>query len=137
MAKGRASRSTRGGSTHTPRRGATAFDPLYGLLNPSDVEAYFAHTTPPLDAYVDNLEPVRTDARRWTPFEKGARYARASLQPSSSKHWNRVQYADSLHTLVCVRRGVRREVLHALKKTGRGGGRHRLPHWHWHSHIDC
>lgn len=40
-------------------------------------------------------------------------------------------------TLVCVRRHTRKEVLHALKKTGRGGSRRRKPRRSWTSEIGC
>lgn len=37
--------------------------------------------------------------------------------------------------MVCVRRQERRQVLHAFKKTGRGGGR--KPRWNFNSNIRC
>lgn len=38
---------------------------------------------------------------------------------------SRVQFANSENVLICVRRKRRKEVLHALKKTGRGGQKRR------------
>lgn len=39
--------------------------------------------------------------------------------------------------LVCVRRKMRREVMHALQKTGRGRGRQKRPRRNWTSGISC
>lgn len=48
----------------------------------------------------------------------------------------RIAFSDPLTVTECVRRRVRREVLHALKKTGRGsgGGKKRRT---WRSMIKC
>lgn len=40
------------------------------------------------------------------------------------------------NVLICVRRNRRREVLHALRKTGRGGGQ-KPPRFNWYSKISC
>lgn len=37
--------------------------------------------------------------------------------------------------VMCVRRQMRREVLHAYRKTGRGG--QRRPRWNWYSRVRC
>lgn len=47
-----------------------------------------------------------------------------------------VQFAHAFNVLTCVRRKVRREVLHARKKTGRGVKR-RQPRRTWRSAIWC
>jgi len=41
------------------------------------------------------------------------------------------------HVMVCVRRSRRKEVLHALKKTGKGGGRRRPPKRNAYSDVRC
>lgn len=39
-------------------------------------------------------------------------------------------------TAICVRRKQRKEVLHALKRTGKGGARRR-PKFNWFSRVSC
>lgn len=48
-----------------------------------------------------------------------------------------LQFAAPKETLVCVRRKRRKEVLHALKKTGKGAGRRRKPRRNFYSWIGC
>lgn len=48
-----------------------------------------------------------------------------------------VAFADPSRTLICVRRSVRREVLHALRKTGRGSGGSRTDRWTEYSSVRC
>lgn len=48
-------------------------------------------------------------------------------------HW--VQ--DPRETMVCARRAIRTEVLHAMKKTGRGGGKRKPPKRNADSLIKC
>ncbi len=47
----------------------------------------------------------------------------------------RVQFAKPRFVLVCVRRNIRKQVLHALNKTGRGG--QRRPRRNQWSEISC
>lgn len=48
-----------------------------------------------------------------------------------------LQFAAPKETLVCVRRKRRKEVLHALKKTGKGAGRRKKPRRNFYSWISC
>lgn len=48
-----------------------------------------------------------------------------------------IRFARPDRVLVCVRRNIRKEVLHALKKTGRSGGRQKRPRFNWFSTIKC
>lgn len=48
-----------------------------------------------------------------------------------------VQFDTPESTTVCVRRNQRKEVLHALRKVGRGSGRQKKPKWTWRSQISC
>ena len=48
---------------------------------------------------------------------------------------HRVQFAQPKNVLVCVRRNVRKQVLHALNKTGQSG--QRRPRRNEHSEISC
>jgi len=47
---------------------------------------------------------------------------------------SRVAFDDSKNVLICVRRKRRREVLHALKRAGRGN---RSPRWNEWSKVRC
>lgn len=47
-----------------------------------------------------------------------------------------IQYGDSKNVLTCVRRRIRREVIHALKKNGKGVSR-KKPRITWRSKIVC
>lgn len=48
-----------------------------------------------------------------------------------------VVFKNPDRVLVCVRRNIRREVLHALNKTGRGKGKQRRPRYNVYSKISC
>lgn len=62
----------------------------------------------------------------------GARLRAPSPYALNSLH--RLEFAAPKHTLICVRRKTRREVLHALKRTGRGPSRKSRNAW---SNINC
>lgn len=47
-----------------------------------------------------------------------------------------IAFQNPSRTLICVRRKQRREVLHALKRTGSGGGFQR-PRRSWYSSVRC
>lgn len=49
----------------------------------------------------------------------------------------RLRFAVPLRTIVCVRRKVREEVLHALRKTGKGARRSKKARRNVYSHISC
>lgn len=46
-------------------------------------------------------------------------------------------FQEAQRVLICIRRAMRVEVLHALKKTGRGGAKRRKPRRNEYSHIRC
>lgn len=47
-------------------------------------------------------------------------------------------FAEAKRMLVCIRRGMRKEVLHALRKTGKGGGRKKQrPRYNSFSNVRC
>lgn len=48
-----------------------------------------------------------------------------------------VAFEDAPHVMVCVRRQMRREVLHAFGKTGRGQKKQRRPRRNWLSAVSC
>lgn len=48
-----------------------------------------------------------------------------------------LQFGKPEKTAICVRRNTRKEVLHAMRKTGKGGGPRRRPRRNWHSSTSC
>lgn len=50
---------------------------------------------------------------------------------------SRIRFAVPAKTVICVKRKVRTEVLHAFKKTGRGVSRKRHSRRNFHSAISC
>lgn len=46
-------------------------------------------------------------------------------------------FADPRRIPLCIRRKVRKQVLHAFKKTGKGSARHRRPRFNEWSSISC
>lgn len=61
------------------------------------------------------------------------RQARVRALPLSSN----VQFSDSRNVLICVRRKQRKEVMHALKKVGRGKGGRKKPRRNYYSNVRC
>lgn len=47
-----------------------------------------------------------------------------------------VAFENPLRVLTCVRRKVRKEVLFAKRKVGRGAAK-KMPRWSWRSNIQC
>lgn len=102
----------------------------------------------------DRLDLLPVEDRRTYHPEKFFRPARmiwghpvGPVRPSESKRrpgrsWlpgaisPRLKFADVQRTIICVRRKRRKEVLHALRKTGKGRGRRR-PHFNFYSKISC
>lgn len=62
--------------------------------------------------------------------------ARKSIRNILNTVPHRLQFAQPMKTVVCLRRKMRQEVLHALGKTGRGA-RRRKPRRNWMSSISC
>lgn len=50
---------------------------------------------------------------------------------------SRIRFAHPLKTIICVKRKIRSEVLHAFKKTGRGASRKKHPHRNRYSGVSC
>lgn len=101
-----------------------------------------------IDLVINTAPAIRSplieveDRRNWHPQVtnlmdapvRSSRRARVPLQLAKPlKRWgkphrfnfSRLQFSSPKQVLVCVRRKVRKEVLHALKKSGRGGNRRR------------
>lgn len=114
------------------------------------------------DAELRDLERVRErglpidnrayeDRRQWHPdgdYRPARSYSRSRQQLKLSDPmddlrdvWQSTRavlaFSNPRDVLVCVRRKMRREVLHAFRKTGRGGGRKRPPRYNWFSKIKC
>ncbi len=54
---------------------------------------------------------------------------------ASKKQIHRIKFGDPQRLLICIRRNIRTQVLHAYKKTGKGG--QRRPRRNQHSQISC
>ena len=61
----------------------------------------------------------------------------AGLRKFASQTKATIGFDAPLHTLVCVRRRRRKEVLFAKRKAGRAGARSRRPRRNWFSQIHC
>lgn len=86
------------------------------------------------------------DRRTFSPLPKAIRvprsfdrYTQLAISKPSSRHLaypsHGISFKDPDRVLVCVRRHQRREVLHALHKTGRGG--QSKPRWTAWSGVRC
>lgn len=73
--------------------------------------------------------PRHTNYQSWrTPY----------IRSNFSKHLAyRIGFQQPDRVLICVRRSIRREVLHALKKTGKGRGAKKPPRFNYYSTISC
>lgn len=73
--------------------------------------------------------------------EYGVRVRSARSSGSSVRSTRRlrpiVAFADPSNVLVCARREMRRQVMHAFRRTGRGGGPKKRPTFSWYSRISC
>lgn len=84
------------------------------------------------------------DLRTYHPLKKlrplrqlqGRKARIRATVPNFKKYARSVIYRASKDTLVCVRRNIRKEVLHAFKRTGRGSGRSK-PRYNFNSKIRC
>lgn len=59
------------------------------------------------------------------------------VERSSDSRVGGFSFGDPSLVAICARRARRREVLHALRRTGRGGGRKRRPRRNLYSSISC
>lgn len=133
MARGSKTTSTPAGRDHFP---IASRDPLNQILLPRPALS-------PLRLDILALE----DRRQWHPERQNRPFAAAPIQarrpvakqrpafsqPSQTKAI--IAFADPSRVAVCVRRGVRREVLHALKVAGGTG--QRRPRFNASSKISC
>lgn len=58
-----------------------------------------------------------------------------ALSPITKPISERVAFVDPRRVITCIRRRIREEVLHALRKTGKTG--QRRPKWTEYSHVSC
>lgn len=126
-----------------PQRDTTDIANLDELLGPS----FSPDPTPLLEPQYDPLTLLE-DRRLFHPepdltrpaLSFDGRHQRLEVPREVRELSNRVGpihqvgFAGARRVAVCVRRQRRREVLHALKKMGRGGGRRRRNQW---SDIKC
>lgn len=98
-------------------------------------------TSPLTEPFVESLLELPADRRQFSFGE----WESPVMEPSSSRGWTRspgswtpvpvnIRAQDPRNVAVCVRRHDRREVLHALCRLGRGGGKRRRNEW---SDVHC
>lgn len=149
MAKSRSDRAKRD-SSHIPRdsllRGVSdslpSPEPSFGsLFSPSPTPRLFhveQVSGPGLLSEVQDGRAWRPDAsRRWGAPQRllGGQPARLEARPPPAP-FGQVAFQTPQQVIPCVRRQQRKEVLHALKRTGKGSGggrKHRTPE----SNIRC
>lgn len=97
------------------------------------LDQYAYYNPPPL--------PVDEDLRRWdpeglaAPIRSQRGYAKMRELYHATRFVGSMGYSGRFNVMHCLRRKVRREVLHALKlkRSGRGSGKRRT----WRSDIKC
>lgn len=102
----------------------------------------------PLTIQPRELLRLYEDRRTWSPEKPSARVPRSFSRPTQLRGTSDTRSSHSAkfppsaqafknrdEVLMCVRRRVRKEVLHALKKTGRGG--QKSPRWNAWSQVHC
>lgn len=107
-------------------RGTVARMTIAGVSSPKDRKAFAA-------AQRARRESQRFSAFGSSPFAVGEaphRSARRNRVPA------RVRFQSAKHVWICVRRKIRKEIMHALKKTGKAVVR-RQPRRNMYSDITC
>jgi len=110
-----------------------------------DVEDYTSYAR-----QIFNTPPANLDDRTWNPETpnknrtRSGRIARVKLVSGAhalfspfSQTKARLGFTSPPNVMTCVRRKVRKEVMHALKKTGKGGGKQRRHRYTLKSRIKC
>lgn len=64
-------------------------------------------------------------------------YASSPFATGMSQTKATIAFAEPRRVLLCVRRQQRKEVLHALRKTGPGSGASRYDNWNEYSNVRC
>lgn len=78
----------------------------------------------------DDPRPIRALKRMIRPFQ---RTSQGRINPYHIDSWVR----NPIQTAVCKARQVRKEVLHALSKTGKGKGKRKAPKYNLNSTYEC
>lgn len=114
-----------------------ATDPIFEYQPPRSVALPDLHS-----AIWSDLTEVE-DRRQYTPQRSGGFSSAASTRSPVAPIKTNNTFTSSVirafkapaHVAICVRRKIRKQVLHALKKTGRGSSPPRLRN-HW-SNVKC
>lgn len=103
-------------------RDAAAIASDLDLLAPVSVPAVLLVSVDPVISVPDVVLPEIEDNRLWTPSPPGGQVLRAPRATGgmSAALVDGVRFASPDTVLVCARRHRRREVLFALRKTGKG-----------------
>ncbi len=88
------------------------------------------------------------DRRRWAPVHdvrspKGVialshRLKEVLVRKKGKSEVRKIGFINPARVIICARRRMRREVIHAIKRSGAGGGyRYKKPKWNENSAIVC
>lgn len=114
-------------------------------LTPEQVRAVFSSPIPSNHTVRNLFNAYQAPRQLPSPGRAGRTVRNGAGRPPSLSQSLRTQEtsrvsspprsAEERQTMVCVRRQQRREVLHALQKTGQGG--QKSPVYNWESKINC
>lgn len=133
-----ARRRSRGRSAET---NDFASSPTFENLNRELLRPAEDLTSPLTEPFVDTLLELPADRRQFS-FGEWEAPVMVPSSPGQVSTWSParsplprdVRVEDPRNLAVCVRRKDRREVLHALRRVGRGGGKRRRNEW---SDVHC
>lgn len=113
-------------------------------VNPYSVLSALSRTLPRLPAPLSLLEdrrsfhPARSARPAFALRRDAARLvAREPARRPGRQTKATIAFADPKRVVICMRRGVRKEVMFALGRTGRGGKRNRRPRRSSFSSVSC
>lgn len=81
--------------------------------------------------------PSARSTKTWRNHPQLAPRRRLSGSTQPLKQIQALTFHAPKYVAICVRRGRRREVLHALKKIGKGAGTKKRPHRNYWSNVRC
>lgn len=106
----------------------------YGIKNYEDRRQYhpdsFYKTPTTLTETLKFRVPTYTPAQNVNLLKKSKYTPFKTFSPT-----NEIAFGTPEKTLICIRRNIRKQVLHALNKTGKTG--QRRPKWNYNSKISC
>lgn len=118
------------GTSNERREGPAPFPSLLPRVSLIELEDRRAYTP-------SGPAPLRSIHRETFQTLQRTRSTRASARSSPLSAMLENTFDDPQRVIVCLRRQTRKQVLHALKKTGGRGGRKKKPRRTWQSQFKC